>query len=30
MDWRSGFTFKLKGDTVHMENVSRQGELAKT
>lgn len=29
LDWRVGFTFKLKGDSVHMEIVSRQGEVAK-
>ncbi|HEK4047852.1 hypothetical protein [Pseudomonas aeruginosa] len=29
LDWRAGFTFKLKGDTIHMEIVSRQGDVAK-
>lgn len=29
LDWRAGFTFRLKGDTTHMEIVSRNGEPAK-
>jgi len=29
LDWRAGFTFHLKGDTTHMEIVSRTGNLAK-
>ena len=29
LDWRAGFTFKLKDDSIHMEIVNRQGELAK-
>src|SRR5690554_2860293 len=29
LDWRAGFTFRLKGDTTHMEIVSRQGDVAK-
>ncbi|EKY4113591.1 TPA: hypothetical protein ACGW3M_001071 [Pseudomonas aeruginosa] len=29
LDWRAGFTFKLKGDTIHMEIASRQGDVAK-
>jgi len=29
LDWRAGFTFRLKGDSTHMEIVNRQGELAK-
>lgn len=30
LDWRAGFTFRLKGDNTHMEIVNRQGEVAKT
>lgn len=29
LDWRAGFTFKLKGDSTHMEIVSRKGDVAK-
>ncbi|MFK4135962.1 hypothetical protein ACI2KR_27310 [Pseudomonas luteola] len=29
LDWRAGFSFKLKGDNTHMEIVNRQGALAK-
>ncbi|MCS7526924.1 hypothetical protein N0609_11480 [Pseudomonas aeruginosa] len=29
LDWRVGFTFKLKGDSTHMEVVNRQGAVAK-
>lgn len=29
LEWRVGFTFRLRGDTTHMEIVSRQGVVAK-
>lgn len=29
LDWRAGFTFHIKGDSTHMEIVSRSGGLAK-
>lgn len=29
LDWQVGFTFRLKGDSTHMEIVNRKGELAK-
>lgn len=29
LDWRAGYTFRLKGDSTHMEIVNRQGVLAK-
>lgn len=29
LDWRAGFTFRLKDDSMHMEIVSRAGVLAK-